>query len=212
VEHFRGANLMAAGRFDEAIGVLEITESPQLALALAATGRLREAYALLAPRESSGTEPASHSEGAEDSEPDPEELASWLSGVVQGADADRIAAIMDAMAREIEDDELVSGAVTRRLGREVAGASDLSAGIEITRGIKWGVGEGIRWTTSYSPDVSYELPTDPLALLSFLETLPESEADTDDPIDREVIAEFVRHLSEVLRDEVERLDPAAPPS
>jgi hypothetical protein len=56
----------------------------------------------------------------------------------------------------------------------------------------------------------YELPRDPFALLSFLESLPDSEAATDEPIAREVVADFVRHLSEVLRDEVERLDPATP--
>jgi len=210
VEHFRGANLMAAGRFDEAIDVLEITESPELALALASTVRLREAYALLAQRDASDTEgePDPESEDREDSAPEPGELSSWLTGEVRGAAADRMAAIMDSMAREIEDDELVSGAVSRRLRREVADASDLSEGIEVQRGINWGPEGGIRWNTSYSPDVSYELPRDPLALLSFLETLPESEAGTDEPIAREVIAAFVRHLSEVLREEVERLDPA----
>jgi len=214
VSLFRGTNLMTAGRFDEAIDVLEITESPQLALALAATGRLREAYGLLAPRDASDTEgePDPEPEDQEDSAPEPDQLFSWLLGVVRGADTDRLAAIMDSMAREIEDDELVLSAVSRRLRREVAEASDPWEGIEVNRGFKWGPGEGIRWKTSYAPEVLYELPRDPLALLSFLETLPESDAGTDDPIAREVIAAFVRHLSEVLRDEVERLDPATPPS
>jgi tetratricopeptide (TPR) repeat protein len=212
VEYFRGANLMAAGRFDEAIDVLEITESPQLALALAATGRLREAYALLAPRDASEAEgePDPEPEDQQDSEPDVGELFSWLIGKVRGADTDRLAAIMDSMAREIEDDEVVLSAVSRRLRREIADASDLSEGIRVDRGAKWGPDEGIRWITSYSPDVLYELPRDPFALLSFLESLPDSEAATDEPIAREVVADFVRHLSEVLRDEVERLDPATP--
>jgi hypothetical protein len=201
---------MAAGRFDEAIDVLEVTESRHLALALASTGRLRDAYRLLAPRDESDTEgePTPEPEDREDPALELSEVFSWLTGVVRGADSDRLAAIMDSMAREIEEDERVSRAVSHRLRREVAAASNLSEGIEAKRGFHLGGDEeGIRWTTSYAPELPYDLPRDPLALISFLETLPQSEADTGDPIAREEVAAFVRRLSEILRAEIERLDP-----
>jgi tetratricopeptide (TPR) repeat protein len=209
IEYFRGTNLMAAGRFGEAIEVLENTESRHLALALAATGRLRDAYRLLARRDApdTGNEADSQPGSLEDSPP--EELVPFLTGLVRSADSDRLAAVMDSMAREIEDSDVVLGAVSRRLRREVAGASDLSEGFTIHRGWSFSVEEGVSWETSWLPDLPYELPRDPLALLSFLESLPQSEEDTDQPIAREEVAALTRHLSVVLRDEVERLDPQA---
>jgi tetratricopeptide (TPR) repeat protein len=211
IELFRGTNLMASGRFDEAIEVLETTQSRQLALALAATGRLHEAYRLLARREASDTagEPDPQPEDEEDSAAAPEEMISLRTGLVRGADSDHLAAVMGSMAREIEQAEPVLDAIRRRLRREIAEASGPSAEIAINRGWRFEADEEMRWITSWAPELPYELPRDPLAMLSFLESLPQSEAGTEQPIAREEVAALIRHLSVVLRDEIERLDPAS---
>jgi tetratricopeptide (TPR) repeat protein len=211
VELFRGTNLMAVGRFDEAIEVLETTESHQLALALAATGRLHEAYRLLARQEVPDTagEPEPQAEDLEDSGPAPEEMISLLVGLVRGADSGHLAAVMVSMSREIEQAESVLGAVGRRLRREVAEASDLSEGIAINRGWRFVPDEEMHWVTSWAPELPYALPRDPLELLAFLEALPQSESGTDQPVAREEVAALIRHLSVVLRDEIERLDPTS---
>jgi tRNA A-37 threonylcarbamoyl transferase component Bud32/tetratricopeptide (TPR) repeat protein len=207
---FRGTNLMAADRIDEAIDVMEKNAVPELALALAAVGRLREAYRQLAPSESTvadgGAEPVAVSQEAPG--PTVRELTDWIMGRMRSSDAGNLARIMDSMVREIEGDAIVGAAVSRRLRREIAEAA-ASALIDLHRGFRFGEEEGIRWTTSYNPSVSYELPRDPLELLAFLEALPQSEAGTDDPITREEVALFVRNLSDLLRDEIERLEPAA---
>jgi hypothetical protein len=209
LKRFRGANLMATDRLDEAIDLLEGTDASELPLALAGVGRLREAYRHLAPAESTvsdgETEPVTEDQGPVATLT--RALTDWIRGTTRSADTVNLARFMDSMAREIENDEVVGAAVFRRLRCEIVDAA-ASALIDMHRGFRFEKDEGIQWTTSVGPSVPYALPRDPLELLAFLETLPQSEAGTDDSVTHEDVADFARHLSGVLRDEIERLDPA----
>jgi hypothetical protein len=178
---------LAAGQFDRAMTDLGSAAVPERPLALAASGRIREAYEAL--------------HGKRD----------FSSYAGAGATAEAVTMrIMDRLASEIESDPAARRVVSLEFGRRIQKvASDLEFEWRFAWILSAKGNPATSWGTEFEPvqsmnfGVADVLPKDPLSLLALVQSsIDSSSGDNANPEDAEHLAAFVKRLSSLVREAV----------
>jgi hypothetical protein len=178
---------LAAGQFDRAMTDLGSAAVPERPLALAASGRIREAYEAL---------------------PGKRDIS---SGAGAGATAEAVTMrIMDRLASEIESDPAVRRVVSLEFGRRI---QKVASDVEFELAFGWNF--SVEDDTAISPRIEFEpvqsmkfgladvLPKDPLSLLAQVQSsIDSSSGENANPEDAEQLAAFGKRLSSLVREAV----------